>query len=146
MNFMAPLRTVHKDSKTATTRRGFTQRKLQKSIFLPAEIGLRNTKVPTEISSGVDEENSIAWVTEVWCIACITGPNHLKSVLIGNHVNLIAQQLIHELTQTQKKKWTPRKAPDASTSSMSLHIRFLSSAVTCCWRSFSSLLLYLADT
>ena len=32
---------------------------------LPAEIGLRSTKVPIEISSGVDEENSMAWVTDV---------------------------------------------------------------------------------
>lgn len=38
---------------------------------VPAEIGLRSTKVPIEISSGVDEENSMAWVTDVWCIACI---------------------------------------------------------------------------
>ena len=37
-------------------------------------------------------------------------------------------QHLYQLTQTQKKKWTPRKAPDASTSRMSLHRRFLSSA------------------
>ena len=33
-----------------------------------------------EISNGVDEENSMAWVTDVWCIACTTDANILDSV------------------------------------------------------------------
>ncbi len=36
---------------------------------------------------------------------------------------------MNTLTQTQKEKWTAKKAPDASTSSMSLSKRFLSSVM-----------------
>ena len=37
---------------------------------LPVDIGLRRTKAPMEINSGVEDENSMAWVTDVCCIAC----------------------------------------------------------------------------